>query len=253
MISKMSPIQNTLKISRSGLKLYLECPRCFWLDNKHRIKRPPSFPYTLSSAVDFLVKKEFDQFRAKGVLPPVFAKLGLEAKLFNGKQLPTWRENFVGVQYYDEDLNAMLFGAVDDILEFSNGSLAVVDYKSTGSREAHIYDDYQKQMDTYTYLLNRNGYETTGKAYFLFFVVDKSLDSFDKKLNFNEQVIDIDVDPTWVPEIFEKAVKCARQAKSPAPAVDCKHCNYVNSATAHGGHVIHAVEQDKDFVIIPEE
>ncbi|KKR37033.1 MAG: hypothetical protein UW46_C0001G0013 [Candidatus Yanofskybacteria bacterium GW2011_GWF1_44_227] len=249
----MSPIQNYLKISRSGLKLFLECPRCFWLDNKHKIKRPPSFPYTLSSAVDFLVKKEFDQYRAQGVLPPAFAKLGLDAKLFSDPKLSTWRENFVGIQYFDESLNAMLYGAVDDILEFSDGSLAVIDYKSTGSREPHIYDDYQKQMDTYTHLLDMNGYKTIGKAYFHFFIVDKTPDRFDYKLNFNEEIKDITVDPTWVADVFERAVKTARQTKSPVSAIDCKHCNYVDAAIEHGGHVIHAVEQDKDFVLIPEE
>ncbi len=247
------PIKSGLKISRSGLKLFLECPRCFWLDNKHKIKRPPSFPYTLSSAVDFLVKKEFDIYRKKGILPPVLEKLGLDAKLFNGAQLEQWRHNFTGVQHFDEDLNAMLYGAVDDVLEFSDGSLAVIDYKSTGSKEPRIYDDYQKQMDTYTYLLSKNGYETSDKAYFVFFVVDKTLDKFDNKLNFSEMVLDVKVDPSWVPEVFERAAKTARQGKSPTPAIDCVHCNYVNSAMDHGGHAIHAVDQDKDFIIVPEE
>jgi len=245
-------INSTFKVSRSGLKLFLECPRCFWLDNKHKVKRPPSFPYTLASAVDFLVKQEFDIYRKEGTLPPVFSNYKIDAKLFNGPQLPEWRHNFTGVQYFDEDLNAMLYGAVDDILEFADGSLAVVDYKSTGSKEPHIYDDYQKQMDVYTYLLNKNGFEVSDKAYFVFFVVDKSVGKFDKKLNFNEEVRDIKVDPSWVAQVFERAVKTARQEKSPVASVDCVHCNYIDKANAHGGNIIHATDIDKDFVIVPE-
>ena len=112
----VAKVQNTIKISRSGLKLFLDCPRCFWLNVHHKIKRPPGYPYTLSAAVDYLVKQEFDKYRVDGKLPPVFAKEGLDAKLFVDEKLHDWRNNFRGVSYFDEDLNAILYGAVDDIL-----------------------------------------------------------------------------------------------------------------------------------------
>ena len=121
---------STLKISRSGLKLFLECPRCFWLDLHHKIKRPPGYPFTLSIAVDYLVKKEFDIYRDKGQLPSVLKNAGIkDAKLYSGEDLSEWRNNFKGIAHYDEDLNAILYGAVDDVLEFSDGSLGVIDYK----------------------------------------------------------------------------------------------------------------------------
>src|SRR3990167_8121485 len=167
-------ISNPLKISRSGLKLFLECPKCFWLDVRHKIKRPPGYPYTLSAAVDYLVKREFDGYRERGELPPVLINAGIKgAKLYNGDDLAEWRNNFKGISFVDENLNARLYGAVDDVLEFSDGSLAVVDYKSSGSKEITIYDDYQKQMDVYTYLLGKNGFATQPHAYFVFYVVQK--------------------------------------------------------------------------------
>lgn len=219
-----------LRISRSGLKLFTECPRCFWLDCKHKVKRPPGYPYTLSAAVDYLVKQEFDVFRKKGVLPPVFASEGIDAKLYTGPELAEWRENFKGISYYDEDLDATLYGAVDDILEFSDGSLAVVDYKSTGSREINIYNDYRQQMDIYSHLLGRNDFTTQPHAYFVFYIVDKTGGGFQKVLPFNEEIRRIDVDPSWVPEIFERAVLTARQDKCPEAHMDCKHCDYVHKA-----------------------
>jgi hypothetical protein len=48
------------KLSRSKIDLFLECPRCFYLDNKLGLKRPPGYPFALNSAVDLLLKKEFD-------------------------------------------------------------------------------------------------------------------------------------------------------------------------------------------------
>lgn len=231
----MSAKFSTIKLSRSSLKLFQECPRCFWLDLHHKVKRPPSFPYTLSSAVDFLVKQEFDKYRKAGTLPPVLARhLAGDAKLYNGPELPIWRENFKGIQYFDESLNAMLYGAVDDVLQLADGSLAVIDYKSSGSREVKIYDEYQKQMDIYTYLLDQNGFKTHTEAYFVFYQVDKTGGGFQNSLPFVESLKAVRADKSWVQNIFEQAVACARNATPPEIILPCPHCIYVQQATKLG-------------------
>ncbi|HEY4520220.1 MAG TPA: PD-(D/E)XK nuclease family protein [Candidatus Paceibacterota bacterium] len=216
---------STLKLSRSALKLFQECPRCFWLDLHHKIKRPPGYPYTLSAAVDYLVKQEFDGYRIKDILPPVFD--GIDAKLYKGPELPDWRNNFRGVSYFDEALNAILYGAVDDILEFPDGSLAVVDYKSSGSREITIYDDYRKQMEIYSYLMAQNGFKVQPHAYFVFYLVQKDGGGFKNFLPFKEELRRIDVQPEWVDATFEQAVKVARQNHAPEGHPECKHCSFV--------------------------
>lgn len=238
------PKVGTLKISRSGLKLYLECPRCFWLDLHHKIKRPPGYPYTLSAAVDYLVKREFDKFRAEGTLPPVLALSGIDglknAHLYNGDNVAEWRNNFKGIAYFDEDLNAILYGAIDDVLEFSDGSLAVVDYKSSGSKEITIYDDYQKQMDVYNYILQQKGYDTYPEAYFVFYqVIKEGEDGFKNALKFHEEVRAVKVNKEWVGPAFEKAVELARSDTPPSAAealaksAHCDHCHYVEMASQH--------------------
>lgn len=247
------PKLSSLKISRSGLKLFQDCPRCFWLDVHHKIKRPPGFPYTLSSAVDFLVKQEFDKYRRAGTLPPVLARHFPDAKLYNGPELPVWRENFKGVQYFDEDLNAMLYGAVDDVLEFADGSLAVIDYKSSGSREIRIYDDYQKQMEIYSWLLGQNGFKTHPEAYFVFYQVDKSGGGFQNVLPFIEQLKAVRVNKDWVADVFEQAVTVARRDSPPEIETMCEHCMYVQKA----GKFFNAQENiepelPSDTILIPE-
>lgn len=235
----MSAGFGTLKISRSGLKLFLECPRCFWLDLHHKIKRPPGYPYTLSAAVDYLVKREFDKYRAEGILPPVLINAGIkDAKLYNGDNLTEWRNNFKGIAYFDESLNAILYGAVDDVLEFSDGSLAVVDYKSSGSKEITIYDDYQKQMDTYNYILKQLGHDTYPEAFFVFYqVIKEGEDGFKNALKFQEQVKAVKVNKDWVGPAFENAVKLARQEQPPSQSGNaqkhCDHCHYVEMASQH--------------------
>ncbi len=233
-------VSNTLKISRSGLKLFLDCPRCFWLDVHHKVKRPPGYPFTLSIAVDYLVKKEFDTYREKGTLPPVLKKYGIkDAKLYNGADLSEWRNNFKGISYFDEDLNAYLYGAVDDVLEFSDGSLGVIDYKSSGAKEITIYDDYQKQMDVYNYILKQKGYETYPEAFFIFYKVIKEGETgFANALKFTEEVRPVKVNTEWVGSAFENAVELARSDTPPASGTlgkngHCDHCHYVEMASQH--------------------
>ena len=223
---------SSIKLSRSSLKLFQDCPRCFWLDLHHKARRPPGFPYTLSIAVDFLVKQEFDKYRRQGTLPPVLARHIKDATLYDGPELPQWRDNFKGVQHFDEDLNAMLYGAVDDVLKFADGSLAVIDYKSSGAREIKIYDDYQKQMDIYSYILARNGFQTHPEAYFVFYQVDKSGGGFQNALPFIEQLKAIKVDKSWVGDVFEQAVMVARRDTPPDLETPCEHCIYVQKAGA---------------------
>ena len=49
------------RLSRSRLDVFLNCPRCFYLDRRLGIDRLPGFPFALNNAVDKLLKLEFDQ------------------------------------------------------------------------------------------------------------------------------------------------------------------------------------------------
>ncbi|MBI2670038.1 MAG: PD-(D/E)XK nuclease family protein [Candidatus Yanofskybacteria bacterium] len=215
-----------LKISRANLQLMKECPRCFWLYKHKDIRRPQGYPYTLSIAVDQLLKHEFDEYREKGEMHPVLlGHNGLsDAKLYPDQaQLQKWRNNFEGLKYHDESLDATLFGAVDDMLKFPDGSLAVIDYKSSGAKEISVYDDYQMQMDTYTYILEQLGLKTARKAYFVFFQVDKT-DGFRGRLPFRGEIREVTADPSYIYDIFADAVKLARSDVPPQSHSECQYC-----------------------------
>ena len=42
------------KLSRSKIDLFLSCPRCFYVDRRLGVGRPPGFPFNLNTAVDTL-------------------------------------------------------------------------------------------------------------------------------------------------------------------------------------------------------
>ncbi len=220
-----------MQLSPNSLNLYYECQLCFWLEKRLGIRRPQPYPYALNTAVDVLLKEEFDRYRKKKELHPLLVAHNIPAKLFsNQKLLDEWRSNFRGIRYYDPILDATLFGAVDDVLEFSDGKLAPLDYKSTGSKVPVIYDRFQLQMDIYTYLLEKNGYKTLRKGCLAFYVVDKE-NGFDGKLPFKKEIQMIDTDPSYVQGLFEEAVNLLRKDAPSSHSQDCQYGRWLKEAS----------------------
>jgi len=124
------------KISRSKIDLFVECPRCFYLDRRIGVSRPQGFPFNLNSAVDLLLKKEFDIHRRQKTPHPLMDSYAIEAVPFEHEKMGIWRENFTGVEVFFKPANFVVFGAVDDIWQKTEGTdeggkLIVVDYKAT--------------------------------------------------------------------------------------------------------------------------
>src|SRR3989344_7162620 len=92
----------TYKLSPSSLNLLENCPRCFWLQIVKKILRPSGAFPSLPSGMDKMIKTHFDKFRDNGSLPPELNHHGVDAVLFNDRELlKTWRNNFTGIAFHD--------------------------------------------------------------------------------------------------------------------------------------------------------
>jgi len=96
-------------LSRSKVDMFLKCPRCFYLDVRLGIKMPSMPAFTLNSAVDHLLKKEFDIRRANGTVHPLMAAYGIDAVPAQHNELEIWRENFKGIRVLHPETNFELF------------------------------------------------------------------------------------------------------------------------------------------------
>lgn len=220
------------ELSRSKIELFMKCPRCFYLDRKLRIAHPPGFPFNLNSAVDQLLKNEFDGYRERQEPHPYMLEAGLDAVPFQHKDLDVWRENFVGVRYHHPELNFMLYGAVDDLWQDRNtGELYVVDYKST-SKSAEITLDadwqmgYKRQMEIYQYLLRNNGFTVSDTGYFVYCNGIRERDRFDARLDFDVKVIPYTGSDTWVEETLTGMHTLLNANAVPEYSGDCAYCQY---------------------------
>ena len=65
------------KISRGKFDAFLTCPKCFYMDRVVGLAEPSTPGWTLNSATDELLKKEFDECRRKQIPHRLFNAYGL--------------------------------------------------------------------------------------------------------------------------------------------------------------------------------
>ncbi len=228
------------KLSRSKIDLFKECPRCFYIDNVLGTARPPGYPFNLNSAVDALLKKEFDIHRAKGSAHPLMEQYGVDAVPFEHPNMDTWRENFEGIQVVHKATGMTISGAVDDIWVKPDpnaphgqaGELMVVDYKSTSKDEKiealdqDWHDGYKRQMEVYQWLLRQSGFKVSGTGYFVYANASKDEKAFDGKLLFDVTLIPYEGDDSWVEPTLLQIKQVLSDPRVPSPAPDCDYCRY---------------------------
>ncbi len=232
------------KLSRSKIDLFLECPRCFYLDNKLGVKRVPGFPFALNSAVDYLLKQEFDGHRAKGEQHPLQKEYGVDAKPAPHEELDEWRRNFGGIKYFHEQTGMLISGAIDDLWINSEDEYIVVDYKATAKDEAvkeldkKWQDGYKRQMEVYQWLLRQNNLKVSSTGYFVYCTGKMDRKAFDKKIEFDINLIAYKGDDSWVEPTLLKIKKCLDDSRIPAHGKNCDYCAYVSalSKVLHKNH-----------------
>lgn len=222
---------DSYKISRSSIESFIQCPHCFYLDRRLGIGLPAGFPFNLNSAVDHLLKKEFDIHRAKGVAHPLMKAYGLDAIPFSHPDLDVWRENFQGVQYLHKPTNLYVSGAVDDVWVNPKGELIVVDYKSTSKNdEVNIDADwqmgYKRQMEVYQWLLRKNGFKVSDTGYFVYCNGIKDKEAFDAKLEFKIKLIPYIGNTDWIEGTILEIKDCLESDRMPDYTEVCEWCEY---------------------------
>ena len=220
------------KLSRSKIDLFLNCPRCFYLDRRCGIAQPPGFPFSLNTAVDTLLKKEFDIHRAKGESHPLMKTYGVDAIPYDHPKLNEWRDALrAGIQFLHKKTNLLITGGVDDIWITPKKELIIVDYKATAkSREVNLDADwqigYKRQMEIYQWLFRQNNFKVSDVGYFVYVNGKTDPKAFDAKLEFDVKLIPYTGDDSWVQNSIIDAHKCLLSDKLPKAAMDCDFCAY---------------------------
>mgnify|MGYP006093528141 FL=1 len=232
---------NTIfRISRSKFSNFLECKRCFYLERVKGLKDPRMPGWSLNSAVDDLLKKEFDEFR-KEQKPHSFVKKNkLNLIPYKHSQMDRWRDALRGgISYLDTNTNIEIHGGIDDIwFDPDKEELVVVDYKAqsnstpveTGRYLNNIYHQgYKIQMDVYVHILRKMNFKVSETSYFYVCNGDRNYKKFDGKLNFTTTLVPYKTNTSWIDKKITEMKQTLDSENIPEINKSCEKCMYLHA------------------------
>ena len=228
------------KISRSKFSNFLECKRCFYLERVKGLKDPSMPGWSLNSAVDELLKKEFDEFRKKQEPHIIVKKNNLNLIPFKHEQMDHWRNALRGgISFLDKNTNIEIHGGVDDIwFDPNKKELIVVDYKAqsnnrpveTKSYLSNIYHGgYKIQMDIYVHILRKMNFKVSDIAYFYVCNANRNLEKFDGKLNFTTTLIPYQTKTLWIDKKIIEMKQTLESQSVPEINKTCERCMFLKA------------------------
>jgi hypothetical protein len=107
-----------------------------------------------------------------------------------------------------------------------------VDYKATAKDEAvkaldkEWQDGYKRQMEVYQWLLRQNGLKVSDIGYFVYCTGKMDRKAFDKRIDFDVNLIAYKGNDSWVEKTLFEIKKCLDGKKIPKSGNDCDWCTY---------------------------
>jgi hypothetical protein len=168
-----------------------------------------------------VIKEYFNRYRQKGVLPPL-----LEGRI-QGKlaKIP------LNLNYIDESSQLKIVGRLDECIESNDGALVPLDHKTRAKIPegvSYSRNYYQTQADTYSLLLQRNGYKTDNKAYIVYY--SPSPGELHEGFPFQVEIHCIDTQPETAYVLYREAQQCLGGG-IPDFNENCEFCKWGKTST----------------------
>lgn len=207
-------------LSHSGIELLERCPRCFWLQYNRGIYQPEGIVSRLANRFDGVIKKYFDIYRQRGILPP----------LVEGKVQGKLENPFQEIYFYSTSDQYGLKGKLDECLVTDNNMFTPVDHKTSSSdprTKNGILSAYQTQLDMYAFLLQANGKQSTGIGHLIYFYPDVG-ENLHQGFPMVVHVETLNTNPLRAREKYEKAIEVL-QGPFPQSSKECPFCFWRNT------------------------
>ena len=220
------------RLSRSKIDLYLKCARCFYLDRRLGIAQPPGPPFSLNTAVDELLKREFDECRKAQKPHPLMTESSIDGVPFDHPDMDVWRDSLRrGITYLLPNIPLLITGGVDDVWVNPAGELYIVDYKATAkngevSLDADWQIGYKRQVEIYQWLFRKNNFKVSNTAYFVYCNGNKERSNFDARLDFSIKVLPYEGNTEWIESCLTQIFQLLTSSMIPAASETCAHCAY---------------------------
>ena len=245
-------------VSRSRVQLFLDCPRCFYTQNRLGIKLPKSLPFKLNSLTDTKLKQSYDIARKKQVPHKHFLDNKYNLVPFKHEKMDEFRQNFQGLKYHHEKTNLIFQGALDDVVQdLKTKELSAVDYKSTQTEPekaenikylgAPWHGSWKNQLSCYQFLLEKNGFKISKNAFIVFCNAQLDESEWNEAIYFDVQVIPYEVDMSWIEPTLEK-IKELLQTKHIPAFSDSKACDNCRNLKENNSVVCNLIEKASKYL-----
>ena len=244
-----SPNQNKdFQLSRSRFDEFMNCPRCFYLKVNKGFMSPSTPGWTLNTLTDTLLKKEFDECRARqephrimitnnlSHLVPYASEIIKDKKGNDKLLIEEWRDSLhYGIKHRFKDTNIILQGGVDDVwFNTKTKELVIADYKSQHkkeiSQETYFNDPYKegykRQLDYYAYILKGMGFKVSSDAYFYICNAKEIDEGFYGKMLFDEVLIHYKIRTDYLETEIQKMIDAMNSENIPSSHDSCENCAY---------------------------
>lgn len=219
-------MEQGMRFSPSSLKLFEDCPRCFWLKHNASIERPRGIMASVTKGIDKAMKALVDSQVADGAQVDYLLTVPGATAFVDPlvmKKLKSWRTFQAPVQCGAHLVG--LSGELDALIFYPETRLYEPwDFKSNGSErnwEEYSQKYNQTQADMYDAVLLEMGFKTTGFAAFTF-----SWPKPEDGMQFSWATVRIPTNLPRLRAVAESAIDCLLEA-IPLPAADCEYCPYV--------------------------
>lgn len=225
-------MESVLKLSPSDLTfLWEECPRCFYLKVARNYRRPAApFP-SIFNRIDRLMKGFFEGMPA----PEMAEELPDGMVKFGGLWVTSQTTHLPG-----RSTGFFIRGTFDTVIEFSDGSYGVVDFKTSQAKPEHV-DFYSRQLHAYAYALEHPAAGALKLAPVtclgLLVVEPVHMDRTpDGRIAYLGDVTwqEITKDEAGFLEFMDGVIALLEAGDLPDPSPDCSYCQYRESARANG-------------------
>ena len=121
---------------------------------------------------------------------------------------------------------------MDDVLVNKMGELVMVDTKSTSKKEEmttleNVFNNgktYQRQLEIYSYLFQKNGFPVNSTGYLLYYNSIKGETDFNGIMRFKTNLLPMKLDTSWIESCLENLHECLQKDEAPPPSEDCDFC-----------------------------
>lgn len=203
------------------------CPKCFWIKSKAKLPYQ-IFPGIFSSIDSYTKNVVHNYFDTYGCCPKWLKEIG---EITSYKKVPHLSKFYI----VDEETNIVLNGIPDDILELSDGSFAIIDYKTskfTGAQD-RLFPIYNIQLNGYSLIGESNGFNPISKLALIYMepVTLKDIAHENKhhreggfNMVFSAKILNVEQNASLIKPLLHKARAIFDMNTAPNPVTGCENC-----------------------------